>query len=80
MLESLKEEREVNNVLAHQQVLFFQNMGIIKQMCQSIDALVNQQSNLRTYGKEVEEKTFDFIDWQNNCKGRLANPPKIEES
>ena len=49
-------------------------------MCQLADALVNQLFDLRTYGKEVEEKISDFIDWQNISKDQLANFPKIEVS
>jgi len=41
---------------------------------------VNHLSDLRRYSKEVEEKIFDFINWQKNSKGRLTNLPKIEGS
>lgn len=76
----MKEAGELNNLLSHQQVLFFQKLAIIEEMCQSIDALMNQISDLKTYRKEVEEKISNFIEWKNNFEGRLVNLLKIEES
>lgn len=69
MTKFMKEAGELNNPLSRHQVLFCQKLAIIEEMCQSVDALVNQLSDLRTYIKEVEEKIYNFIKWQNNSKG-----------
>jgi len=41
MAEFMKEAGELNNLLAHHQFIFCQNLNIIKEMCQSSYELMN---------------------------------------